>query len=380
MEENKIAEEVKEEVVAVEAEAKVEEPKKEEVKVEEKKCCGMGICKNKKFCKKYGMFIAGAVLILLIAGSFAFRQYRQKVDVGSEVIKTKVQKFVSENVPATAKTEIGEVSDDGALYKVTVTVDKQEVPVFVTKDGKKLIQAQGVIELDQKNPGQDPANAPAPEKAEAEQKADVPTVDLFVMSFCPYGTQIEKGMLPVLETLGNKIKFNLKFVDYAMHGQTEVDENLRQYCIQKTQQPKLANYMKCFLKVGQGTADSCMKTAGVNAAQIKTCMTDADKQFAINESVKDKSKWDNATYPPFNVDKQDNDKFGVQGSPTLVINGTTVSAGRDSASLLKAVCSGFTNQPKECSKQLSSTAPAPGFGEGTASAGAPAAACATPQQ
>lgn len=370
----------------MENETKVEEIKDaviEETKVEdkeevvEKKCCGTGLCKNKKACKKYGMFIAGAVLILLIAGSFAFKQYRQKVDVGQEVIKTKVEKFVKENVPETAKTEIKEIAVDGSLYKVTVVVDKQDIPVFVTKDGKKLIQAQGVVELDTKT---EPKPEQAPEKTEAEQKADVPTVDLFVMSFCPYGTQIEKGMLPVVETLGNKIKFNLKFVDYAMHGQTEVDENLRQYCIQKNQQPKLANYMKCFLKVGQGTADACMKTAGVNAAQVKTCMTDTDKQFAINENVKDKSKWDNSTYPPFNVDKEENDKFGVQGSPTLVINGTTISAGRDSASLLKAVCSGFTNQPKECSKQLSSTAPAPGFGEGTAAAGAPAAACATPQQ
>ncbi len=358
--------------------AQVEEIKKDETaaKKVEKKCCGIGSCKSES-CKKYGMYIAGGVLILLIAGSFAFKQYRQKVDVGSEVIKTKVEKFVKENVPATAKTEIKEVAIDGQLYKVTVNVDKQDIPVFVTRDGKKLIQAQGIIDLDAKT---EPKPEQAPEKTEAEQKADVPTVDLFVMSFCPYGTQIEKGMLPVLETLGNKIKFNLKFVDYAMHGQNEVDENLRQYCIQKTQQPKLDNYLKCFLKVGQGTADSCMKTAGIVASQVNSCMSETDKEFAINESVKDKSKWDNATYPPFNVDKEDNDKFGVQGSPTLVVNGTTVSAGRDSASLLKAVCSGFANQPKECAKELSATAPAPGFGEGTATAGAPAAACETPQQ
>jgi len=355
------------------------EDKTEEKK--EKKCCGLGICSKlgkKDGCKKYGMVVAAVVLILLIAGSFAAKQYRQKVDVGSEVIKTKVQKFVSENVPETAKTEIKEIKLDGQLYKVAVIVDKQEIPVFVTRDGKKLIQAQGVIELDQ--PKAEPKDSPAAEKAEAEQKADVPTVDLFVMSFCPYGTQIEKGILPVLETLGSKIKFNLKFVDYAMHGQNEIDENVRQYCIQKTQQPKLDNYLKCYLKVGQGTADSCMRAAGVNAAQVKTCVSETDKQFAINENAKDKSKWDNATYPPFNVDKEDNDKFGVQGSPTLVVNGTTLSAGRDSASLLKAVCSGFTNQPKECAKELSATAPAPGFGDGAAAAGAPAAACETPQQ
>jgi len=49
------------------------------------------------------------------------------------------------------------------------------------------------------------------------------------MSYCPYGTQIEKGILPVINALGNKIKFSLKFVDYAMHGKKEIDENSRQY-------------------------------------------------------------------------------------------------------------------------------------------------------
>lgn len=365
--ENKVEEEVKEVV-------------SEETTVEKKKCCGLGHCK-KDFCKKYGMYIAGAVLILLIAGSFAFKQYRQKVDVGSEVIKTKVEKFVKQQVPETAKIEIKDVTKEGQFYKVTVTVDKQDIPVLVTRDGKKLIQAQAVVDLDADTKA-DAKNAQAPEKSEPEQKADVPTVDLFVMSFCPYGTQIEKGILPVLETLGNKIKFNLKFVDYAMHGQKEIDENVRQYCIQKNQQPKLDDYLKCYLKKGEGTSDTCMKSVGINSAQVTSCAAEIDKKFSINEIAKDKSKWSNSSFPSFNVDKEDNDKFGVQGSPTLVINGTTVSAGRDSASLLKAICSGFNNAPKECAKQLSSTTPAPGFGDGTAAAGSGAAAgaaCATPQ-
>lgn len=331
-----------------------------------------GLCTKVKIrCGKNGTIIAAVVLVLAIAISYGYKQYREKVDIGSEAIKTKIEKFAKEQIPQAKSIEIAEVTVEGQLYKVIVSVDKSEIPVYVTKDGKKLIQ--NVVELDGKQP--EPQQQEE-EKTEAEQKADVPTVDLFVMSYCPYGTQIEKGIIPVLETLGKKIDFNLKFVDYAMHNQVEVDENLLQYCIQKTQEPKLNNYLKCFLKKGEGTSDACMKTAGINATQVKACMTETDKKFAINESVKDKSKWDNAQFPPFNVDKEDNEKFGVQGSPTLVINGTKVSSGRDSASLLKAVCSGFNNQPKECEKELSSASPAPGFGEGTATAGsASAAAC-----
>lgn len=369
MEENKVEEKVEE--------VKVEESNEESSeKKSEKKCllgfCGKGCVKN--VCKKNGMFVAAAVLIILIAISFGLKQYRQKVNVGPEAIKAKVEKFVKEQVPETSKVEVKDAVLEGQLYKVAVSVDKQEIPVYVTKDGKKLVQAQAVIDLDAAKADDSAKQAQAPEKTEAEQKADVPTVDLFVMSFCPYGTQIEKGILPVVKTLGNKIKFNLKFVDYAMHGQKEIDENVRQYCVQKTQPTKLNAYLTCYLKKGEGTADACMKTAFVNAAQVNSCITETDKQFSVNEIAKDKSKWDNSSYPSFNVDKEDNTKYGVQGSPTLVINGTTVSAGRDSASLLKAVCSGFNNQPKECLAKLSADAPAPGFGEGTASAGA---ACAT---
>ena len=36
-------------------------------------------------------------------------------------------------------------------------------------------------------------------------KKEKPEVELFVMSHCPFGTQIEKGMLPVARLLGDKI-------------------------------------------------------------------------------------------------------------------------------------------------------------------------------
>ena len=99
-----------------------------------------------------------------------------------------------------------------------------------------------------------------------------------------------------------------------------------------------------------------MKTVGINSAQIKTCVTDATKQFSPTEKS-------------FSINADDNTKYGVQGSPTLVVNGTTVSSGRDSASVLKAICSGFTTQPKECSTQLSATAPGAGFDDQIAAAG-----------
>ena len=325
---------------------------------EKKKCC-LGICK-KMNCKKPGIIIAVIVLLVLIAGSYGYKVYRQKVDVGQKVVKERIEKFVSENVPAGTKTEIKEVTKEGDLYKVLISVDKQEIPVYVTRDGKKLIQ--NLVDLDQK--AQDPKQAAAPEQTEAQQKAEIPTVDLFVMSYCPYGLQMERGILPVVEALGNKIKFNLKFVSYTLHGQKEVDENVNQYCIGKTQPAKLDNYLKCFWKDSKGVSDACMKTAGINTAQVKSCVAETNAKF-------------NPTEKAFDIDKEENVKFGVQGSPTLVVNGTTISSGRDSASIMKAVCSGFANQPKECSAKLSATSPVAGFDDQAAAAGGSASGAAT---
>lgn len=65
----------------------------------------------------------------------------------------------------------------------------------------------------------------------AAVKSDKPTVELFVMSYCPYGTQMEKALIPAKELLGDKANISIKFVAYTMHGAKETQENTRQYCI-----------------------------------------------------------------------------------------------------------------------------------------------------
>src|SRR3989338_8353212 len=78
-------------------------------------------------------------------------------------------------------------------------------------------------------PSTPPANIP---------KSDRPKVELFVMADCPYGLQMEKAYIPAWDLLKKKADIDVKFVSYAMHGKKEVDENTRQYCIQKEQDGK----------------------------------------------------------------------------------------------------------------------------------------------
>jgi hypothetical protein len=307
---------------------------------------------NKKLLIGIG---AGVVVILIIAGGvFGAIKFAdaQKAKVG-----TKVENFINQELlGGQGDAKATKVTKEGGLYKIVISYQGNSIDTYMTKDGKKLFPQALDME---------PAAAKTDTKTDASQpvteapKTDKPKVELFVMSYCPYGTQIEKGILPAIEALGSKVDFSLKFVSYTMHGDKENQENLLQYCIDKEQNAKLFGYLKCFLKAGDSA--SCLKSTGVDEAKAKACMTATAKKADV-------------TGEKFEVQKADNEKYGVQGSPTLIVNGANISSARDSASLLKTICSAFKTAPAECQKQLSATAPSAGFGEGTAS-GATDATC-----
>lgn len=309
-----------------------------------------------------------SLFIALLLSGCSLKSTKPK-QLNLEEAKTKVAGFINANLMQPGKTaNIKEIIEEGGLYKVTVELGAgQEVVSYLSKDGLKFFpQVMDVAEVEkqtQDKTGQkDRADA---SKKENAPKNDKPVVELFVMSHCPYGTQIEKGIIPAVETLGNKIDFSLKFVDYAMHGEKEIKEQTKQVCIASEQKDKLTPYLKCFLKAGD--SDACVKEAGLNTSKLNSCVASTDKKYQLMEKLNNKSKWTNGNFPPFDVFKEDNKKYGVQGSPTLVVNGQQVESGRDSASLLTTICASFTNQPDECKKQLSSASPAAGFGESVGS-------------
>lgn len=206
------------------------------------------------------------------------------------------------------------------------------------------------------------------------EKKDKPDIDVFVMSHCPFGTQMEKGLLPVWDLLGDKVSLNIRFCDYAMHGKKEVDEELRQHCIQKMGKKTYRKYLECFLKEGKEDS-SCVKEAGVSDSELVACIQKTDKEFNVSKDFDNKEKW-NGRFPPFGVDAELAKKYAVSGSPTLVVNGVVAKVGRSPKDILEAVCKAFKERPAECDKQLDSTTPTPGFGFGKGSdTKAPEASC-----
>jgi hypothetical protein len=301
--------------------------------------------------------------------------------LSAEEAKTVAEKFINENLmPQDKKAVVNVSGEENGLYKIAVDAGAEKpYDWFMTKDGSKFFpQVIDQASIDsQKKEQDDQANQQAEaakKQLENMKKTDKPAVELFVMSHCPYGTQAEKGAIPVAELLKDKVDFKIKFCDYAMHGEKEIKEQLMQHCLQKSDQQKYLSYLKCFL-ADESKSDECLKEAGVEKKSLESCISSTDKQFNVTKNFENKDGWLSGRYPVFEIDQADAKKYDVSGSPTLVVNGTKVSAGRDSQSMLDAVCAAFSSKPAECDQKLSSAAPSAGFGYGE-SDGSAAGGCA----
>lgn len=176
-----------------------------------------------------------------------------------------------------------------------------------------------------------------------------PTFQFFIMSYCPYGVQMLKGVLPVWKEFDDKANIELRFVGYTMHGQQEEDENYRMICIREEQYSKLIAYAECFSQTDEPL--TCMNNVGVDKGKVDDCMANRAAGY-------------------YEVDKELGNQYGVTGSPTTVIDGQVVSVyPRDPQTIANFLCEAFSSPPSECSKTFSTENPSPGFGGGTGSSG-----------
>jgi FKBP-type peptidyl-prolyl cis-trans isomerase 2 len=219
--------------------------------------------------------------------------------------------------------------------------------------GKKIIVEVKVDEVTKKK-----VSTSKPSSNTAVKTVEgAPTLQTFVMSYCPYGTQMEKGVIPAMKLLNGKANFEIRFVSYTMHGEKEDTENKRQICLREEQSAKFWTYLECFLDAGD--AAGCIKSTGVDADKLSTCMTDnADSYLA--------------------VDKELNTQYSVKGSPTNILDGKAAEIyPRSPEDVKKAVCAAFTDAPAECDETLDTANPSAGFGFKAAAATSSGSGCAS---
>ncbi len=314
-------------------------------------------------------WIIAAIVLTILVLALVFNNFFMtgKVVSADEIGNNLLNFYQSNGVTGLTLDSVTEVS---GVYQINFLYQGNIVPIYSTKDGK-LIGSLSVL------PEANSSDNSGATQTQDIPKSDKPLVELFVMSYCPYGTQAEKGIIPAIQALGDSVDFKLRFVYYAMHPTYgEVEENLRQYCIQEEQSDKFLDYLTCFLDAGD--SESCLSSAGIDQNKLDTCTQRVDQKYNVIANLNDKSSWLSGSYPLFNIDKDLNEKYGVQGSPTLVINGQVVENARDPESYLTVICSAFSEgtAPVACSTQLSTTAYSSGFGwDGSAPSSSASATC-----
>ena len=284
----------------------------------------------------------------------------------------KLKDFVDKTYAKSIKNmDILSSKEESGMYsfEVSVTsVDDQTSTstIYTTKDGKYFLP--NTIDIDEtlaQVQGQDVAAGGEQAAAQPTDipKTDKPVVEMFTMSYCPFGNQAEDGMSPVARLLGDNVDIIPRYVIYpdyrgggpdyclddankycSMHGIDEIKQDVRELCIYKYRPEKFWDYIdavnkECNLNNIEECWDGPAKKMGINTADIASCLDDEatallEKEVAAGE------------------------KYGVSGSPTIIINGTRYNGGRSPENYKLSICGAMNNPAEGCKTVLGAAAAA----------------------
>ncbi len=314
-----------------------------------------------------------AVLVLVIAGGFfVFWQAKQgKIDLPALLLGSRADKlgaeaidFINKNLlpPGTTATLV-KITNEGSVYKIQIKIGNEEPDVYVSKDGKFLFTAAFEMKKAETK------TSPAP--SQELPKADRPDVKLFVMSYCPYGLQMEKVYLPVYQLLKDKVDWQPRYVIYqdycaqasgdqkttcekqycfksgsetycSMHGVAEINQDIREICA--FQMGDLDKWWK-FISA---------KNSNCTVNDIETCWK-GQAQAAGLDTAKIESCFNSQKYTLAKVEIEEMAKYKATGSPMVFINDAEYNGGRAPEDYKKAICDSFDSAPSECQTSLGTT-------------------------
>ena len=267
--------------------------------------------------------------------------------VAPQTCSDKVIAYINTNLVSPGQTAtLVNITENNDIYTIWSRYQGRDLPIYATRDCTLLFTT--AINMN--------AAAATPVPTQLPKKSDRPVVDLYVMSFCPYGTQAETVMRPVVDLLGTKADISVRYITTvngetvdsvdSLDGPAEAKEDLIQLCIMKSSPDKYWNYLKAFndqcYPVWQNASrlDLCRKnvtaTLGFDLPKIEACANGAEG-LTLAE-----------------MDAAESDADGAGASPTLIINGVKYTGARTPEAFKQAICSSFNAAPSECNTTLSS--------------------------
>ncbi len=149
-------------------------------------------------------------------------------------------------VQAGSKVSFVSVNESKGLYDVQVLYQSKQITLYTNKECSLLFTSS--YDMD--------APVPTPVPTPTLKKTARPVADLYVMAFCPYGTQAESTMQPVVDLLGNKADIRIRYITSvsgttagsvsSLHGPAEAHEDLIQVCVRNTDPGKYWQYLTAF--------------------------------------------------------------------------------------------------------------------------------------
>lgn len=147
-----------------------------------------------------------------------------------------------------------------------------------------------------------------------------PTLELFVMSYCPFGVQAEEKIIPIVKEFGDAIDFKLQFIAQeketpspqditpftSLHGYPEVAENIRQLLIAREYPDKYLDYILCRGKKLDKSWEDCAEKLGIDVTKIQELFDSPEAEQLFRENIKRAAELDVRASPTILVD---NHKF-----------------------------------------------------------------------
>lgn len=272
--------------------------------------------------------------------------------IDSSALSLEVESYINANLLAqqgvTAKIT-GATEIENGLFEMPFQIYQDgavvsEGNVYSTKEKLFLVQAT----FDLNTPIEQPEVVDDEPVATAPVKSDKPQVDLYVMSFCPYGNRAEDTMKPVYELLKNDIDFNVYYIVNvngttvdSLHGTPEAIQNEREACVLKYYGTQAWFDFAGYVNTNCGSNGSCWEagatTLELDKDKISTCVTDEGLDLMkANEAASNAA--------------------GANGSPTMKINGVSTNSVYqygNSEAYKTALCSAFNTAPEACATVLS---------------------------
>lgn len=305
-----------------------------------------------------GIIITGVLIFADSSSNNVFSFLKLNFFNSPEVIAKKLVDYLNSSALQQGQTAtLNSFSEESGVIrvniKITSSAGSKDYNSYVTKDGKLFFP--DVLVLDASK-SQKPSEQTTKQPPANLAKVDKPMLEAYVVSDCPFGLQMQRAMASAIKsvpTLAQYIKVRYigaieNGIITAMHGDGEAKENLRQICIRDEQQSKYWSYVSCYMQKSAGTlpngmpfgdSPSCQASAGIDKAKLNACVLDSKRGLAYAKE-------------DFALDS----KYSIQGSPTLILNGSQVSefdfGGRSADTIRNLICSSSSKVPEFCSTKL----------------------------